>query len=180
MSDSIGDSADVTVRLETQASSPDILHCGNGARSNRGQHESTFPTPLPHTASTVYVAASRPVNAVAGSPGSANTVMPDVNLNAPAASESMTPRPNNATRANPVASGGSLAPMRSPANHTKESPTGASLPRPLMSPTAPHGASAHSARTAGMVGSGQAGRPHVLSSSGGTSTYDVRRLNKNT
>lgn len=68
--------------------------------------------------------------------------------------------------------------LQSPVNINKQSPNGSNLHRGRSSPASPLGARAPPSRVGGQAASGQAGRPHVLSSSG-TSTYNLKRLNRN-
>ncbi|KAG0603537.1 hypothetical protein M758_10G100900, partial [Ceratodon purpureus] len=177
MSNSIGDSADVTVRLETRESSPDISHWGNGAWSNQLRHDYPFPFPPPQTASTVHISATGKAKVTARSPQAATRVLPNVNLNAPAKREQVSHGPNSAQRGNqtPVGRGST---MRSPAAAWRNSPSGTSLHKARSTATPPPPPPAQPTSTVGMAKSGQAERPHVLSSSR-TSTYDVKRLQRN-
>lgn len=162
MSDSLGDSANIPVREETRESSPDVSHWGNGAWTGHPAPENVYPAPPPQRASTVNIG---------GNPSFSHGV--------PGGSMSH-PQGQYTTPVETAATAGGGGPMHSPVNTARQSPTAANLPTARHSPRVPlRGISPQAARTAGMAGSGQAGRPHILSSLG-TSTYDVTRLNRNT
>lgn len=167
-SDNIGDSADPPPPQQTWESSLDVSHWGDGAWSNhRSQSRQVLEAPAP--------TASR------GSPTTPIRLMHGMNLNAPTDFNDHRHGNSHPTSETPPHAGGGVGSLQqqSPAKCSKQSPKPFTAPKVRILAAGGQGATAPLSRTSGPAGSGQAGCPHLLSSSD-TSSFDRKRLNRNT